>query len=343
MIRVQSNRVLLECHVVNDENVRASISRRGFLQQAGIAAAIAMGAPLTAAEPDRKRFVIDTHMHIWSGDLEKFPFRDSVTRAPVVDPNKTAGTVELLLKEMEEFGVTHCVLVQALFHGWDNAYVAHCLKQHPKRFRAHGLIDPTDPRVADKLEFWMREHHFSGMRFSPIYYIGKDDWMTSAAHDELWKKADKLGAVFNFFISTPQLPKLEVMVARYPGVRVVIDHLARVDLKQADPLQEFQKLLKLAKYPRVYVKVSELSLLSPSKKFPYADTFAWVRRMYDAFGPERLLWGTGFPGITRDEYGRPGLRQELDLIEKEIPFFTAEDRANILGGNATKLWGFEAA
>jgi hypothetical protein len=51
------------------------------------------------------------------------------------------------------------------------------------------------------------------------------------------------------------------------------------------------------------------------------------------------MWGTGFPGATREQAGRPTLRQELDLIEKEIAFFTNEDRKKILGATAGKLWG----
>jgi predicted TIM-barrel fold metal-dependent hydrolase len=131
------------------------------------------------------------------------------------------------------------------------------------------------------------------------------------------------------------------MVRRYPKVPVVIDHLARVDLKAADPLPEFKKLLALARYPSVWVKVSELSVLSPSGKYPYRETFPWVRRMYDAFGPDRLMWGTGFPGETRAQAERPSLAQELDLIRREIAFFTAEDRDKILGRNAARLWKFE--
>jgi predicted TIM-barrel fold metal-dependent hydrolase len=53
-----------------------------------------------------------------------------------------------------------------------------------------------------------------------------------------------------------------------------------------------------------------------------------------------MLWGTDFPGATRAQADRPPLEQELALVEKEIPFFTAADRAKILGGNATKVWGF---
>lgn len=316
-----------------------AINRRTFLAHSAAAAA-ACGLPAAAAARAAKSPIIDTHMHIWSGDPQKFPFDNPNSQTPHAIPKGTPGTAELLIQEMDEFGVTQCVIVQVIYHGWDNNYAAHCQKLYPTRFKTHGLIDPTDPHVADKLEYWMTERGLSGMRFSPIYYIGKDDWMTSAAHHALWKKAGPLGAIFNMFISTPQLPKLEEMVAKYPDVRIVIDHLARIDLKAADPLPEFQKLLRLAKYPNVWCKVSELSSATTTNQYPYRETFPWVRRMYDAFGPDRLVWGTGFPGITRVEAGRPTLRQELDLIEKEIDFFTDEDRAKILGLTAKKLWNF---
>jgi len=57
-------------------------------------------------------------------------------------------------------------------------------------------------------------------------------------------------------------------------------------------------------------------------------------------GPDRLFWSTGFPGATREQADRPSLREALALIRSEIPFFTATDRAKILGANAAKLWRF---
>ena len=317
-------------------------SRRAFLAAvagAGVGPGLlsaAEGADRTPAKPPR----IDSHMHVWSGDVERFPFDHPYE--PNFKPPKIAATVELLRKEMDQFGVSHCVLVQTIYHGWDNRYLARCAKTDPKRFRGHGLIDPTDPKVADKLEYWVKKHGLAGMRFSPIYYLGKDEWLNAKSSHALWKKAEELKAIFNFFIAAPQLPKLEDIVRRFPKLRIVIDHLARVDLKAADPLPEVKKLLALARYPNVWVKVSELGIISPSGKYPYTDTFPWVRRVYDAFGSERLLWGTGFPGATRAQGGRPSLQEELDLIRKEIPFFTAADREKILGRNAAKLWGFDA-
>jgi predicted TIM-barrel fold metal-dependent hydrolase len=291
-----------------------------------------------ATEEPQKGLVIDTHMHVWSDDADKFPFAHPYD--PKFAPPKLAASLDRVVKEMDAHGVTRCVLVQTIYHGWDNRYLAHCLKAEPKRFRGQGLIDPTDPDVATKLEEVMKVPGMAGVRFSPIYYKGKDDWLDAKASDALWKKAEELGAVFNFFIASEQLPKLENMVKRFPKVRVVIDHLARVDLEGKGAEAETKKLLALAKYPNVYVKVSELMILSPSKKYPYRDTYPLVKSVSEAFGADRLLWGTGFPGATRAQADRPSLEEELGLIRKEIPFFSAEDRAKILGGNAAKLWGF---
>jgi predicted TIM-barrel fold metal-dependent hydrolase len=304
-----------------------ALSRRSFLK-------LLAAAPLTAPQSP----VVDTHMHVWTSDTKNFPFAhpyDANFKPPAI-----AGTVEMLLAEMDRHSIDHAVLVQVIYYGWDNRYVAQAIKRHPRRFRAQGLIDPTDGDVAGKLEYWMTEQGLSGMRFSPIYYRGRDEWLTSDAHRRLWKKAEALRAIFNFFIAAHQLARLETMLAAFPEVRVVIDHLARVDLSGPDPAGEVAQLTRLARYRNVWVKVSELNLLSPSKVYPYADTFSWVKRVYDAFGPDRLLWGTGFPDTTRAQAGRPALERELALIRREIPFFPAADREKILGRNAAQLWRF---
>jgi predicted TIM-barrel fold metal-dependent hydrolase len=312
----------------------APVHRRGFLA----ATASALLAPRGgAAAPQRP--VVDTHVHVWSDGKGRFPYAHPYKPG---DVPKAAGTVEMLLADMDRHGVSHAVLVQMIHHGWDNRYLAQCVKDHPRRLKAHGLIDPTDPKVADRLAYWVNEHGLAGMRFSPIYYQGRDDWMTSAAHRAAWKRAAELGAVFNFYISTKQLPKLGAMIRAFPDVPVIIDHLGQLDLKGGDPVPELVKLLALSRYPRVWVKVSELTSVSKSGKYPFADAFPWVKRVYEAFGPDRLLWGTGYPGAARAAYGRPTLQQELALVRKEIPFVSAADREKVLGQNAARLWKFGA-
>ena len=321
-------------------------TRRSFLKWAGATSGMADHSALRPSRTERRNRdlaraapIVDTHMHVWSNDLARFPF--SHPYKPDFKPPPIAGTAEMLLQEMDQFGIDFAVLVQPIYLGWDNTYVAECAKTWPRRFRAHGLIDPVDPDRASKLEYWMRRHRLSGMRFSPIYYEGREDWLDSEASLPLWRKAEELGAIFNFFIATHQLPRLEKTIRRFPRVSVVIDHLARVDLRRPDAATEFAKLLRLASYPNVWAKISELQFISVSAEYPFRDTFPLVRRLYDAFGPDRLLWGTGFPGAARAQDRRLPLEKELKLIREEIPFLTDEDRAKILGVNAVRLWKFK--
>jgi predicted TIM-barrel fold metal-dependent hydrolase len=307
------------------------VTRRDFLK-AGAAAAVTGGWTLGQEYP-----IVDTHMHIWTDDTAAYPFAHPYSAT--FTPPPIAGTVERLVEEMDSYGITHAVLVQVIYYGWDNRYTVDALHRYPDRFRAHGLIDPTDPNRAERLEYWM-DQGLSGMRFSPIYYRGEEEWIDSRESDPLWEVAEARGAVFNFFIDTAQLPRLEAMVARFPGVKVVIDHLARVDLSGPDPQGEFAKLTRLAQYPNVWAKVSELEIISATKEYPYRDTFEYVHRMYESFGADRLLWGTGFPGATRAQAGRLPLASELRLIREEIPFFTAAERERILGANAFEVWDF---
>jgi len=318
-------------------------TRRSFLRWAGAVAGVSTRSAfsLSGTQSAGGRGVapiVDTHMHVWSNNLARFPFSHPYN--PGFKPQPIAGTAEMLLQEMDQYGIDYAVLVQPIWLGWNNSYLAECIKTWPRRFRAHGLIDPQGPDRADKLEYWMRRHGFSGMRFSPIYYEGREDWLDAESSVPLWRKAEELHAVFNFFITTHQLPRLENMVRRFPAVNVVIDHFARVNLRRPDAAVEFEKLLKLASYPNVWAKVTELQIISTTAEYPFRDTFPWVKRLYDAFGPDRLLWGTGFPGAARAQDGRLPLEKELRLMRTEIPFFTHDDRQKILGANAARLWEF---
>jgi predicted TIM-barrel fold metal-dependent hydrolase len=283
--------------------------------------------------------VVDTHMHVWSTDWDRYPFSPPVGE-PTVGPRmkrpEESNTAEEVLEGMERHGVDFTVLVQVRYYGWDNRYVADCLRRCPGRFAAQGLIDPRDPAAADRLTYWMREHGFAGMRLSPSY-DRHAEWLDSRDSEPLWRRAEELGAIFNCLIREEQLPQLEAMAARFPGVPVVVDHMGYPDVDQG----ETANLLRLARLPNVTVKVTEFYNHSKTRAYPYADVLPTVRRVYDAFGPRRLMWGTGF--VHGERVGRIPYGQELELIREHVPFFTREDQEWILGRTAQRLWKIDTA
>ena len=120
--------------------------------------------------------VIDTHMHVWSMDTARYPFKPP---EPNYGRPKQEGSVEIYLEEMKKDGVDLAVLVQERSSGWNNSYIADCVRRFPKLFVGHGLIDPRDPNNAAVLEREVKQNGLSGMRLSPIYHPPNRIPMTS--------------------------------------------------------------------------------------------------------------------------------------------------------------------
>jgi predicted TIM-barrel fold metal-dependent hydrolase len=297
-------------------------TRRGFFAQTT--------AALLAKQPGH--LIIDTHLEVWTFD-PRFPFhhpeRPELKRVPVEAP------VENQVQQMKDFGLRYAVLINPRFYGWDNSYIDYSLHRFPNRFVAHGLLNPEDPKMVERLRYWVKERGFQGMRFSPIY-SPKSSWLNSKEHYPLWQEAEKLQAVFNFYILPHQMPMLEDMAGRFPGVKIVIDHLGKPDLRAPDPWPEFRKMFRLKKFPQVWVSASEPYELSLEKAFPYRDTVPFFKATYEEFGGKQLIWGTGYP---RPRWELP-MDKELEFVDRVLDFYSDDDRKLILGGNALRIWKF---
>ena len=299
-----------------------AVSRREFFASAA--------ALLAAAKP--ARLIIDTHLEVWTSD-PRFPFHHpehpEIKQVPVEAP------IENEVEDMKVFGLKYAVLINPRYYGWDNSYISFSLDKYPHLFVAHGLLDPLGPDPAGRLRYWIQEHRFQGMRFSPLYHP-QSTWLNSKDHYPLWREAERLNAVFNFYILPHQMPMLEDMAGRFPGVKIVIDHLGKPDLKAADPWTDFRKMFCLKRFPQVWVSASEPYEISLAKHYPYRDTYPFFKAVYEEFGAKQLVWGTGYP---KPRWDLP-MNLELDFVDQALDFYTPEDRDLILGKNALRIWKF---
>ncbi len=273
--------------------------------------------------------LIDTHVHVWALDAQHRPAPGAKVRPP-----KEAAPVEWLLDDMAAFQIDHCVLVQSSAYGWDNTYMVECLERYPGRFRAIGLVDPLGERNAEDLRHWM-SRGLSGFRLHPLYYPDQPVWIDSPAHDALWEAAAATGAILQFHMRPEHAPPLDRMVSRHPDVRVIVDHLGKPDVTEAPPYPSFQPVLDLARHPSVWMKIGDYQIAS-KQAFPWRDTFAFVAKLREAFGPGRMIWGTGYPNGARIV----PLEQALRYVREEIPALTHDDLDLILGETPRALFEF---
>ena len=279
--------------------------------------------------------IIDTHVHIW----EMPPIAPIGPTAPSWNslPDEP-GNAELLIEDMDANGVDRVVLVQTSWSTWDNGYVADSGRKYPERFVSIGLIDPLDPDNARQAAQWMDERGMAGFRLHPDYY-SDDEVLLRPENDALFRAiADRKGIV-QVHNRPPNAHQLDGVADRYPEITWLIDHMMYPEPQWAPGWEPYRPVLELARHPNVLIKISDVHSRS-QQDYPHADMHEVVRMAVDAFGIERCMWGTGYPGYHREKHGWPSLAGELRIVREAFDWLSDNDRDQILGSNAERVFAF---
>jgi predicted TIM-barrel fold metal-dependent hydrolase len=283
----------------------------------------ALAAGVASAARDYR--IIDPHVHVWKKD-PKYPWAKETTRPPDND-----ATAEMLLDLMKANGVEKTVIIQVIHYRWDNSYLADVLKKYPTYFKGVARVNPESPGAPDDLSRLVKEQHFQGVRISPAGNAA-GDWISGPLMPPLWKRCDSLKVPMTVLAPVTRMPEVASLIEKFPGLTVVIDHMADSPLDKPDQLN---LLMALKRYPKVFVKVSHTWSLS-KQPYPYTDSQAQVKRLYDAFGPRRLMWGTDWPLVEN----HCGYAKALAMVRDEMKFLNEEDKSWMLSKTIERVWPF---
>lgn len=269
-------------------------TRRATLGAAAGLAAVLGAASKASAQSDRG--LIEWNEHMFSSDVAKYPFHPSAPYKPDTSRMSPDPTVPYL-KSLAERGIDRAVLVQPEPYGDDHTLMLDCLRRTaPDRYKGTSLFYPKDPEAPRKLAALVRaEPRVISTRFHRLH--GNAKYMDSFADSgvrALWKQAADLGLVIEIQFSPEFGPQVGQAIAAFPGCKVLIDHLA---LPHTGTAVEYASVLELAKYPNVYMKLSELAKLA--KDAPtFESILPFTRRVIKEFAPDRLVWSGGSPRIA---------------------------------------------
>ena len=299
-------------------------TRRKFLTQS---AAGILGLPLLASEAQERGvappLMIDSHVHVFVHDPH-FPF------APGAHPPADDFPPEKLIALMRANGVARTVIIQVSHYRWDNSFLSSVLKRYPTLFHGVCRVDPEDLAAPDHLS-QLTEEGFRGVRLSPAA-DASGDWIRGPLMPPLWRRCAQLKVPMTILAPPLRLPDLVPLIDANPGLNVVIDHMADCPLDRPDLLK---LLLDLARYPRVFVKISDMWLLS-KRPYPYADAQDQVKRLLDRFGARRLMWDTNWPvSLAQLPYAKV-----VELYRDHMNFLSPEEHEEILSGTVQRVWPF---
>jgi predicted TIM-barrel fold metal-dependent hydrolase len=307
------------------------INRRTLLQSVSAAAA-AIALPKLAQAADQAKIndmFIDGHSHVWSPDVEKWPLAKGQTKADLKPPSFTP---EELFKLAEPVGVGRVVLIQhSVYHLFDNRYLIDCAKAMPGRFAIVGMVDDTTahPDVTMKE---LLPHGVRGLRITPR--IRGESWLAGPGMAALWKAGAKTGQAMCCLIDASDLASVAAMCDKNPQTPVVIDHFARIGVDGMIHDADVAKLCDLAKHKRVHVKLSAYYALG-KKRPPHDELLPMIRRVLDAYGPERCMWASDAPYQVE----APNTYQaSIELIRDRLSGISAGDREWLLKKTAEKVF-----
>lgn len=275
--------------------------------------------------------IIDTHTHVISTDRVRYPtapLGGKQSDWSAERPVEVGG----LLAAMEAAGVAKAVVVQAsTAYGHDNSCVADSIAPH--RDRLVGVFS-VDILAADAVE---RIHHWHGLGFAGLRLFttgttmpGQAGWIDDPRGHAGWAAAEALGLPIAMQMTAKGIPALRAMMDRFPGVTVLLDHLARPELADGPPYAKAGALFDLASYPQVVLKLTTraLDLAREGASTPAALMTELLAR----FGAGRIMWGSNFPAHAG------GLPHLLERSLAALESLSAADRDMILGGTAQRIY-----
>lgn len=265
--------------------------------------------------------IADAQVHIWGANTPErpWPARAEPHRAPL-------GKDELLA-EMDKAGVDRAILVPPSWEGDRNDLALEAASAHPDRFAIMGRFDPDAPGARGLVAGWKKQKGMLGMRFTfhtdllrqPLL-DGRFDWV--------WGEMEKAGIPAMVLFHHQYMHLADKVAERYPGVRLVLDHLGLKsgnDVTEATNFATLDNVLALAKRPNVAAKVSAMPCYADDKAYPFRSVHPHIRRVFDAFGSERTFWGTDLSRL-------PGsYRQGVTMFTEEMSWLKGADLEGVMG------------
>ena len=271
---------------------------------------------------------IDAHVHIWTDNFAEYPLAKGF-QAEEMTPR--VFTPDDLLRHTTPEGVSKVVLVQMSYYGLDNSYMLAAIRERPEVFRGVAVVDWNSDSV-EKAMRALAQQGVSGFRIFP-QNVPAETCLEGEGLDRMFRFAARENLVLCLLVNPEALPAVARRCAAFPDTPVVIDHLARLGM--AGPVSEgdTQALCALARYPKVKVKVSAFYALG-EKKPPHLDLAPLIKRVYEAFGPKRLMWASDCPFQVQSETYADG----LSLLRDRMDFLSTEDKEWILQRTAEETF-----
>jgi L-fuconolactonase len=204
-----------------------------------------------------------------------------------------------------------------------------------------GWTDLTAPDVEERIAA-LRERP-AGERLRGIRHPVQDerdpDWLLREDVVHGLRAVGDAGLSYDLLVLPHQLPAARRLAQELPELRLVLDHGAKPPIAAGRWEPWSSDIGELAALEPVHCKLSGLVTEAAWDGWRDRDIAPYAARLLEAFGPERLMFGSDWPVCTL----AATYEQVLELARAALAGLSAGEREAVLAGTASRFYGLGAA
>jgi L-fuconolactonase len=271
---------------------------------------------------------IDAHQHFW----HYAPVRDSwITDEMSVLQRDFLP--EHLETELVEQGIDGSVAVQADQSEDETRFLLQLAQRHPFVVGVVGWVNLRAADVAERIEQFSRFERLCGVRH--IAQAEPDDFLARGDVVRGIGALGDFGLTYDILVYAHQLPTATSLVEKLPDQPFVVDHLAKPRIREGELEPWAAQMSELASHPNVWCKVSGLVTEADWSRWRAEDIHPYLDVVFEAFGPERLMFGSDWPVCLL----AASYRRVRELIDEYAACLSTAERDKLFGGNAVRFYG----
>jgi L-fuconolactonase len=270
---------------------------------------------------------IDAHQHFWQVARGDYGWLD---RAPDV-LRRDFGAADLA-PCLARHGISGTILVQAAPTAAETQFLLSLARETGFVAGVIGWADLLAPDAAATIERLANDPLLVGLR-PMVQDLPDDDFLIDPMLGPALRAMTHHGLVFDALVLPRHLSRLLVLAERHPDLAIVIDHGAKPFIRDGrlDPWRA--DMATLAARANVACKLSGLAT-EAGDDWSAGDLAPYVRHLLDAFGPERLIWGSDWP-VVNCAGGYDAWRSAAGVLTASLG---EPAQAAIFGGNAARIY-----
>lgn len=271
---------------------------------------------------------VDSHQHFW-----QLARGDYGWLTPAAGPlYRDYGPADLE-PSLRSCGITHTVLVQAAESEAETRFLLDLADRHGFVAGVVGWLDFESEDFAERLAA-LRHPKLVGLR-PMLQGLDDDAYVLRPRVVENLRHLAASGLALDVLTHPRHLPFVVEALERVPTLRAVLDHLSKPGVARGERQPWRAHIEDIARNPRVMVKVSGLVTEADHVSWTAAQLAPYVDHVAEAFGVERLMWGSDWPVcLSAAGYGRV-FDTSVALLARH---FDAHEIDVILGANPVRFY-----